>query len=402
MADPSQSPVVIVGASVAGCAAALEFARKGVRVCLVDKQNGDEGYKKVCTHLIHPPGRAWLEDFGLYERLRSMGGQDTRLQVSCDHYRLHYPLSRRPEMANIERRHLDPVLREAIERHPLIDVRWGHRLQSLLRHPVNGRVTGIRAIDTQGETITLQADLVVAADGRKSRVAKLDLAQETRITNHRVALFSYFESRQAEERSHIWAFDQGSTYIGCIPNGPRTVVSCYIPEERFEAIRGDVDGFFNSEVLGHLQREGIELGEQADDLFVAKDTQTLYRRPRSPGLVFVGDAFLAADPLTGVGCAWAMGSSRLLVKTAARALASKAGPETRRQRLDRALGRYRLWHGLSYLLPAWVMAKVSNQGQWVFNRPVLGFADRLCRLWPRLSARFSPQTAPSPGSLADH
>jgi flavin-dependent dehydrogenase len=44
--------VVIVGASLAGCATAILLGRQGLRVALVDKHGDEEAFKRLCGHYI--------------------------------------------------------------------------------------------------------------------------------------------------------------------------------------------------------------------------------------------------------------------------------------------------------------------------------------------------------------
>src|SRR2546421_387548 len=64
------------------------------------------------------------------------------------------------------------------------------------------------------------------------------------------------------------------------------------------------------------------------------DMPNVIRKPVQPGLALVGDAALAADPLWGVGCGWALQSAEWLAESVGPAL---AGSEP----LPRALKRYR-------------------------------------------------------------
>ena len=57
------------------------------------------------------------------------------------------------------------------------------------------------------------------------------------------------------------------------------------------------------------------------------DMPNLTRRQTRPGLAFVGDAALAADPLWGVGCGWALQSGEWLAEALAGALGSEADVE---------------------------------------------------------------------------
>ena len=52
MPSHSQYDVAIVGASIAGCAAAIFFGRAGARVARIERDRDPSGYKKLCTHFI--------------------------------------------------------------------------------------------------------------------------------------------------------------------------------------------------------------------------------------------------------------------------------------------------------------------------------------------------------------
>jgi hypothetical protein len=66
------------------------------------------------------------------------------------------------------------------------------------------------------------------------------------------------------------------------------------------------------------------------------------RGPIAPGLALIGDAALAADPLFGIGCGWALQSGEWLADSVAPALRGEAplqqGLERYKRRHARALG----------------------------------------------------------------
>src|SRR5215510_5389644 len=63
--------VIVIGARCAGSPTAMLLARKGYDVLLVDRATFPSD--TISTHLIHPPGIAALERWGLLERLRNTG-----------------------------------------------------------------------------------------------------------------------------------------------------------------------------------------------------------------------------------------------------------------------------------------------------------------------------------------
>ena len=62
---------IVVGARCAGSPTAMLLAREGYRVLLVDRATFPSD--TVSTHLIHPPGVAALESWGLLERVLATG-----------------------------------------------------------------------------------------------------------------------------------------------------------------------------------------------------------------------------------------------------------------------------------------------------------------------------------------
>ncbi len=69
MSEPFDA--IVVGARCAGSPTAMLLARKGYRVLLVDRATFPSD--TVSTHLIHPPGVAALESWGLLERVLATG-----------------------------------------------------------------------------------------------------------------------------------------------------------------------------------------------------------------------------------------------------------------------------------------------------------------------------------------
>ena len=60
--------VVIVGASLAGCTAAILLARSGAQVALVEQRPDLKAYKRICTHFIQSSGIRPLQRIGLLEK----------------------------------------------------------------------------------------------------------------------------------------------------------------------------------------------------------------------------------------------------------------------------------------------------------------------------------------------
>ena len=73
---------------------------------------------------------------------------------------------------NVRRAKLDPILRRAAEETTGVEVRRGFAVDEV-RRDAAGRVAGVSGATRDGVRETLSARLVVAADGRSSKVAEL-------------------------------------------------------------------------------------------------------------------------------------------------------------------------------------------------------------------------------------
>ncbi len=73
--------VAIVGASLAGCAAAIMLGRAGARVALVEKRPDPNAFKRVCTHFIQSSAIPTLERIGLLGPMHEAGALRARARL---------------------------------------------------------------------------------------------------------------------------------------------------------------------------------------------------------------------------------------------------------------------------------------------------------------------------------
>jgi 2-polyprenyl-6-methoxyphenol hydroxylase-like FAD-dependent oxidoreductase len=73
MAPSHTYDVVVVGASVAGCATATFFARAGARVALVERSPEPAAYKVACTHFLFAGAMPVLDRLGVTDAMRAAG-----------------------------------------------------------------------------------------------------------------------------------------------------------------------------------------------------------------------------------------------------------------------------------------------------------------------------------------
>jgi 2-polyprenyl-6-methoxyphenol hydroxylase-like FAD-dependent oxidoreductase len=360
MAGSSDYDAVIVGASIAGCTAAMLLGRAGARVALVEKQPDPQAFKRVCSHFIQSSAVPTLERLGLLGEIEALGG--VRSPVSA-WSRWGWIAMEDPDAlaVNLRREKLDPLMRQAAAAAPGVELLLGRSAERLLRG-ANGAVCGVVVRTRERAETELRARLVVGADGRDSRIAELAGVPERSTPHDRFAYGGYFEGPQhaGAPAGAIWMLDpdfaaafptdEGQTFYAAMPTKARLAEFKRDPEAAL------VD-FVGSVPEAPPIRESRLVGEVTGKI----DMTNRLRRPVAPGLALVGDAALAIDPLWGVGCGWALQSAEWLADAVAPAL-------LRGDALDRGLARYRRRHarglrGHAFLMVDYATGRRLNPGE---------------------------------------
>jgi menaquinone-9 beta-reductase len=150
MPSNSQYDVAIVGASIAGCAAAIFFGRAGAHVALIERDRDSAGYKKVCTHFIQASATPTLEKLGLASAIEDAGGLRNDIEIFTRWGWIVAPSEqtiRRPTYGyNLRRSILDPMLRKTAAQTVGVEFFPGFSARELLID--QGRICGVSA---QGE-----------------------------------------------------------------------------------------------------------------------------------------------------------------------------------------------------------------------------------------------------------
>ncbi|MEV0197841.1 NAD(P)/FAD-dependent oxidoreductase [Nonomuraea sp. NPDC050691] len=316
--------VVIVGASIAGCAAAILFANLGARVALLEKHSGMDAYKVLCTHTLQPSCMPVVKTLGLLPLLEEAGARRhvTHLWTRWGWIEPQDEPGREPlpHGLNVRRQTLDPLLRRLAAGTPGVDLRLGHSVNGLLEE--DGRFTGVR-VTAKGTQSRLTARLVVGADGRGTTVGDLSGLPVRLSANNRLGFFAQYRGLAEDTASRVWFLDPDTAFA--FPNDDGvTVVACSPNKEQHaSAFRADLEGSFERFVRALPDAPRIDRAERVSKIIGTRDLPNVYRRPYGPGLALVGDAALATDPLWGVGCGWAFQSAQWLVDAVGPAVAGQ-------------------------------------------------------------------------------
>lgn len=162
--------VVVVGAGPVGVSAALELARHGASVVVVDdKSTFNDGSRAICIARHSLEG---LQQLGVDHRFTAKGlgwTHGTSYFRNQAVFRLEMPHSvdeRFPPMLNLQQQYIEQFLVEHAHAQPGIELRWQNQVLDV---SVEDHGVELRVATPQGE-YTLQADYVIAADGARSVV----------------------------------------------------------------------------------------------------------------------------------------------------------------------------------------------------------------------------------------
>jgi menaquinone-9 beta-reductase len=343
--------VAIVGASTAGCTAARLFALRGARVALVERRPAIDAYKTVCTHFIQSSATPTIEKLGLAPLLEERGAVHNSVDVwTPDSGWITSPEGDVPYGYSITRSSLDPILRKLAADTGGVDLMPGWTAVGLLG---DGRPTGVQLEDRTHARRDLIARLVVAADGRDSKLARFAHVPGRVKPHGRFFYWGYWRGvRPATTRSRMWLLDPDCAYT--FPNEDDLTVVLVAPHrDRLPEFQTDLEGAYRR-MVGALP-DGPDLGdaELESKLLGKLELPNIYRPAARPGMAFIGDAALAADPLWGVGCGWAFQSADWLVQETAAALDGGRG-------LDAALDRYRRLHRRRLLPHYFVICDIAS------------------------------------------
>ncbi|AZM91917.1 NAD(P)/FAD-dependent oxidoreductase [Streptomyces sp. W1SF4] len=330
--------VVISGASLAGCTAAILLARRGVRVALLERRSDPEAYKVLCTHSMTANAAPVLDELGLLPALEKAGAVRNEARWYTRWGWIH-PRSAPagpalPYGYNVRRSTLDPLIRARAGETPGVDLLLGHQVTGLVTEA--GRTVGVRARTPRGER-EIRARLVVGADGKDSAVAKLAGVPTRSHENARFGYIAYFRGLTLEGGlGRAWFLEPDMAYA--FPNDDGVTVVAVLPDKkRLPAFRDDLEGSFRSFVRGLPEAPDLDSAERIGKIIGTVDYPLLTREPTAPGLALIGDAALTGDPLWGVGCGWALESGSWLAGAVAAAAAGRGD-------LDRSLAAYARTH----------------------------------------------------------
>jgi len=345
----------------------------GHEVVLVDEARFPRD--KVCGEGVSPEAWRLLGRMGAEAAVRALRPRPVRgMKLTAPDgtaFRGEYTGAREPGFA-VRRWCLDRALLDCA-RAAGVEVHEGVRARDIVRQ--DGTVRGV-VVESDGAIERLEARLVVAADGRRSVIArKLGLLREHR-TLRKFAVRGYWKGVEGLTDHGEMHVTRGG-YCGIAPLGDEEAnITFVLDQAEMRAAGGGLADFYLRtlerwpRVRERLGRASLTSPPRAIGPLALEA-----RRVSAPGAVLVGDAAGFYDPFTGEGVTLALRGAEIAAEVAHRALANGA-TDLRlydRRRDDATRDKFRL-NRLLQRIVAWP-ALANAVARRLSGRPDL--ADRL-------------------------
>jgi len=308
--------VIIAGARAAGASTAMLLARQGLDVLMIDPAR--RGSDTLSTHALMRGGVVQLHRWGVLDRIRAAGTPAIRKTT------FQYA----DELVEVEIKERDGVDALYAPRRTVLDealvlaaeeagaeVVHGVALEGLLQD-ASGWTRGAFMSGRDQAVRKIEADLVIGADGRRSRVARLAGAEVLHLAPHATAnIFGYWTDPEADGYHWLWREGLGA---GVIPtdDGESCVFVGFTPEAFHAGRHRGLDALYH-EALARAWPEMAERLERAGSrprLRAFAGAAGFLRQPYGPGWALVGDAGYFKDPITAHGITDALRDAELLAR----------------------------------------------------------------------------------------
>lgn len=309
--------VLIAGAGPAGSTAAILLAEAGARVALIDRARFPR--EKLCGEFVSPEAVRILARAGVLNALASSMGRAREVRLTTPGGRaisVPIPLANGAQQValGLSRRAMDDALLRRAESLGVVAYE-GFEIRDLLVS--TNRVTGLRGRERASSCEgVLHGDVILAADGRDSTVARLLSPGEFRgRSSSRFGIKAHYTNlRGFDEAVELHYFRGG--YVGLHGIGGGRVNVCAlldrsvtgdIPKEPEEIVRRV---FFQNPAA----RARLEGAERVSEWLAVASLFFQEERPVRSGVLFLGDAAGTIDPFAGEGMSMALRSAEIAVE----------------------------------------------------------------------------------------
>jgi flavin-dependent dehydrogenase len=302
---PSDVDVVVIGAGVAGCAAAIALRRTGLRIALLESSAGP--HARFCGEFVSGEALESLARLGVSGSLAALGANPIR------RLELHagdggcFPLALAAGGFGLTRRALDAALLGRAVRHGT-EFFPGMQVTAVSGRP--GRGFRVEALADGDRAHVFSARAVVGAHGKRSAVDRVLGRRFLAVRSDWVGVRRHYRGVQRGDAVALYLFpggycgavsvDDGLTTLALLA-GRRALKECGDrPEQWIERARAGNPGL----------REWLDRAAAVPDSLMAISRISFeHKEPVVDGVFMVGDSAGVSAPFLGIGVANALGSA---------------------------------------------------------------------------------------------
>lgn len=304
---------IVVGARCAGSATALLLARRGYKVLLVDRATFPSD--TISGHCIFHPGTVRLQRWGLLDKIIASNCPPiTKIASNVGDFTLkgEVPLiDTAPAAIGPRRTVLDMLLIEAAVEAGA-EFRQGYAVNELITNH-NG-VAGIRGRNGQHSPSEERAQMVIGADGKRSKIAQLVQApMYMEVPSLTCWYMSYWSDYACDALEIHWRHHR---LVLSLPTNDGLVMHAVSwPHNQFHDFRRDIEGNY-LRTLNMMPdiAERLPDARRQTEFYAMADVPGFFRKPYGPGWALVGDAGHHKDPVPAYGISDAFCDAELLVE----------------------------------------------------------------------------------------
>ena len=306
--------IVTIGGGLGGSAIAKAMADRGANVLVLEREVRMRD--RVRGEFLWPWGTAEAIDLGIYSALiEGSGHRVPYLNVYQGPKRItHRNLEETSEPKTSSMTFHHPRMQEALLEAAAsagAEVRHGARV-----HATETSEYPSVTFHENGEERTVQARLIVGADGRTSSVRKWGGFKVQKDPDQTFVAGLLFDDMPVpDDGAHNYPFPKFGLLTVFFPqgNGRVRVYYCYPAEEGIRlAGKKDIQGFVDRSLKTGAPAEYFERARVAGPLATFSGAHTWADHPYKDGIALIGDAAATSDPTHGQGLSKTLRDARVL------------------------------------------------------------------------------------------
>ena len=304
--------VVVVGAGLTGCAAAISLARIGWRVALIEKNKHVP--ERIIGELMQPGGIELLETLGLAEALDDIDAQEIQgysIIYEKEDVQIPYPNNKKGRA--FHHKLFLENLRKMAEDNPKIQMIFGEA-EKIILDESQSVAKGVW-VNINGKSIALESRLILFADGPFSRFRQQISSKKPLTTGYFLGLILKNAILPHSYYGHV-IINEGHTCLVYPISSNETRILIDFPSTHVPKPGAALIDYLKKNLqtlLPSKLQDSFAAALESGDLKIMPNHRINHRKLKLEGVCLLGDALNMRHPLTGGGMTAALTDVKALL-----------------------------------------------------------------------------------------